>query len=150
MPCHANAPCYRSGVQARKRAEVLEEQTRPAREVVGSKVGSGARAVGKVISKVAEQPAVQAVGRAAMSAVNKTIEAQERLDKKTEELEKKLLESKLAKKVREDVLGEDPRGKGPVEGVAIDQETSDVGESFVVLRTNLAALFRAFTSPAIL
>jgi hypothetical protein len=114
-------------VQAKKRAEVLEEQTRPAREVVGSKLGAGMSAVGKVAAKVAEQPAVQAVGRATMSAINRTIEAQEKLDKTTEEWERKLLDSKAAKKLREEVLGEDTRAKGPVKGVAIDTETTAVG-----------------------
>jgi hypothetical protein len=104
---------------------VLEEQTRPTREVVGGKIGAAARVVGKAASKVAEQPAVQAVGRATMAAIDKTIEAQDKLDKTTQEWEKRMLESQGAKKVRE-ALGEDPRGKGPVQGVAIDKETTDI------------------------
>ena len=88
-------------VQAKKRAEILEQQTRPAREVVGGKVGAAANVVGKVLSHVAEQPAVQAVGRATMSAINKTIEAQDKLDKTTQEWERQLRESQAAKKVRE-------------------------------------------------
>ena len=88
-------------VQAKKRAEILEQQTRPAREVVGGKVGAAASVVGKVLSQVAEQPAVQAVGRATMSAINKTIEAQDKLDKTTQEWERQLRESQAAKKVRE-------------------------------------------------
>ena len=41
-------------------------------------MGSGARVVGKVAAKIAEQPAVQATGRAVFNAVNATIEAQEK------------------------------------------------------------------------
>eukprot|EP00277_Geminigera_cryophila_P014023 CAMPEP_0179445344 /NCGR_PEP_ID=MMETSP0799-20121207/28786_1 /TAXON_ID=46947 /ORGANISM="Geminigera cryophila, Strain CCMP2564" /LENGTH=433 /DNA_ID=CAMNT_0021233285 /DNA_START=139 /DNA_END=1440 /DNA_ORIENTATION=- len=92
--------------QAKKRAEILEEQTRPAREVVG-------------------QPAVQAVGRATMSAATAAIEAQDRLDKKSQEWETRMLESAAAKKVRA-AMGEDPRGKGPVQGIAIDHETNAI------------------------
>ena len=113
-------------MQARKRAEVLEEQTRPTREVVGGKVAAAARMVGKAASVVAEQPVVKAVGRATMAAVDKTIEAQDKLDKKTQEWERQMLESQVAKKLREELLGEDPRGKGPVAGVAIDKETTEI------------------------
>ena len=104
-------------MQAKKRAEILEEQTRPTREVVGGKVGAAARVVGRAVGKVAEQPAVQAVGRATMAAVEKTIEAQDKFDKKTQEWEEQLLKSKAAQQVRE-ALGEDPRGKGPVQGLS--------------------------------
>ena len=104
---------------------MLEEQTRPTREVVGGKIGAAARVVGKAASKVAEQPAVQAVGRATMAAIDKTIEAQDKLDKTTQEWERRVLESQAAKQVRE-ALGEDPRGKGPVQGVGIDKETTDI------------------------
>ena len=105
---------------------MLEEQTRPTREVVGGKVAAAARMVGKAASVVAEQPVVKAVGRATMAAVDKTIEAQDKLDKKTQEWERQMLESQVAKKLREEVLGEDPRGKGPVAGVAIDKETTEI------------------------
>ena len=89
-------------------------------------MGSGARVVGKVAAKIAEQPAVQATGRAVFNAVNATIEAQEKIDKKTQEWERKIIDSAAGKKVRQDLLGEDPRGKGPVQGVAIDNETADI------------------------
>ena len=111
--------------QAKKRAEILEEQTRPAREVVGERVGAGMSVVGRVVSKVAQQPAVQAVGRATMSAATAVIEAQDRLDKKSQEWETRMLESAAAKKVRA-AMGEDPRGKGPVQGIAIDHETNAI------------------------
>jgi len=89
-------------------------------------VGTGARVVGKVAAKIAQQPAVQATGRAVFNAVNATIEAQEKIDKKTQEWERKIIDSAAGKKVRQDLLGEDPRGKGPVQGVAIDNETADI------------------------
>jgi len=88
-------------------------------------VGAGMSVVGRVVSKVAQQPAVQAVGRATMSAATAAIEAQDRLDKKSQEWETRMLESAAAKKVRA-AMGEDPRGKGPVQGIAIDHETNAI------------------------
>jgi len=124
----ANASMERAKVAAdaaRARAEELAETTRPAREKVGGHVSAGFGVVGKVVGKVVEQPAVQYVGKTTMKAANAVLDAQEKLDKRSQELEQKLYDSRLGTSVRE-ALGEDLRGKGPVEGVPIDQETMGI------------------------
>ncbi|EKX46658.1 hypothetical protein GUITHDRAFT_138039 [Guillardia theta CCMP2712] len=113
---------HKAAEEAKKRADELEQQTRPTRERVGFTIGAGLSAVGGAIGKVAEQPAVQAVGRATLKAAQSVIDAQEKLDKRSQELEQKIYDSRLGKSVRE-ALGEDSRGKGPVEGVPLDKET---------------------------
>jgi hypothetical protein len=113
--------CGQAAEEAKKRADILEEQTRPARERVGAGVGAGASAIGRVISKVAEQPAVRAVGRAAASGVQGVVGAAEAIDAKSREIERKIAESATATSVRE-ALGEDSRLKR-VEGKEIDAES---------------------------
>eukprot|EP00960_Hanusia_phi_P073566 768041-Hanusia_phi.AAC.4 len=113
---------HKAAEEAKKRADELEQQTRPTREKVGFTIGAGLSAVGGVIGKVVEQPAVQAVGKATLKAAQSVIDAQEKLDKKSQEFEQKVFDSRLGKSVRE-ALGEDTRSKGPVEGVPLDKET---------------------------
>mmetsp|Transcript_43797 Transcript_43797/g.103095 ORF Transcript_43797/g.103095 Transcript_43797/m.103095 type:complete len:441 (-) Transcript_43797:43-1365(-) len=110
---------------ARERAEELEKQTRPARDVVGGHINTGLGVAGKVVNRVAQQPAVQFVGRQTMKAATAVMDAQEKLDKRSQEIEERLYDSRLGKQVRH-ALGEDPRGKGPVEGVPIDKETTGI------------------------
>mmetsp|Transcript_29945 Transcript_29945/g.73695 ORF Transcript_29945/g.73695 Transcript_29945/m.73695 type:complete len:434 (-) Transcript_29945:386-1687(-) len=112
----------RAAEEAKKRADVIDEKTRPARDKIGEKVGQGLGIVGKVAQKVGENPAVKATGAAAMKAAEAIMDAHDNIDRRSEQIEKKLLDSKLGKSIRH-TFGSEPQNVGRVEGKEIDKET---------------------------
>lgn len=106
-------------------AAILDEQTKPARDVVSEQAGKVASVVGKVAGKIAEQPAVQAAGRATMNTAEALLDAHEKIDRRAQEIEQKVYDSRVGKQVRE-AFGEDLRPQGPVEGKPIDSESMGI------------------------
>ena len=92
---------------------------------MSEQAGKVASVVGTVAGKIAEQPVMQAAGRATLNAAEAVLEAHEKIDKRAQEIEQRVYDSRLGKQVREG-LGEDMRPKGPVEGKAIDTETMGI------------------------
>lgn len=111
----------RAAEEAKKRADVIDEKTRPAREAVSQQVGKGMGVVGRVANKVGENPVVKATAEAMMTGTEKILNVPDAIDKAGEAVEKKLKDSSLGRAVNKTIGGEAPMGR--VEGKEIDSET---------------------------